>query len=61
MNMQERLKELIMELDPEIRAIVAKVVLLERDNLAFLRPKIIDEIKDIIDKYAKQGVEGDEA
>ena len=61
MNMQERLKELIMELDPEIRAIVAQVVSLERDNLAFQRPKIKDEIKDIIDKYAKQGVEGDEA
>ena len=61
MNMQERLKELIMELDPEIRAIVAQVVSLERDNLAFRRPNIKNEIKDIIDKYAKQGVEGDEA
>lgn len=61
MNMQERLKELIIGLDPEIRAIVAEVVSLERDNLAIQRPKIKDEIKEIIDKHAKQGADGDEA
>ena len=61
MDMKERLKELIMDLDPEIRNIVAEVVVLERENLDFKVPQIKGKIKDIVDKYARHGMGNDEA
>ncbi len=56
MNMQERLKELIKELDPDIQAVVAEVILLEREHLDWHRPKIKEDVRDIIDKYARRGM-----
>jgi hypothetical protein len=60
MDMKERLRELIMELDPEIRHIVAEVVALERENLDLRSPQIKGKIRDIVDKYARQGIGNDE-
>jgi hypothetical protein len=52
--MKERLLELIRELDPEIQALVAEVISLERDHLDMQKPRgIKDEIRDAIDKYAQ--------
>ena len=41
--MEEKLKVLIQELDPEIQALVAEVVLLEREYLDLQKPRGIKE------------------
>ena len=58
--MQEKLLTLIRQLDPEIQELVAEVILLERDHLDMLRPRVKERIRDAIDKYAKHGSGGDE-
>ena len=56
MNMKEKLIELINKLDPELQMIVAEVIEKEREFLDMLRPRgVKEEIRDIIDKYAKYG------
>lgn len=54
MNMQEKLKDLITELEPGVRSVVAEVIALERDYLDFDRPQVKEEIRAIIDRYARQ-------
>lgn len=55
--MKEKLLILIRQLDPEIQAIVAEVIELERDYLDYLKPRGVKEnIRDVIDKYAKYGL-----
>jgi cell division protein FtsB len=58
--MKEKLLKLIRQLDPEIQAIVAEVIELERDYLDYLKPRGLKEnIRDVIDKYARYDL-GDE-
>jgi hypothetical protein len=55
--MKEKLMELIQKLDPEIQALVADVVVLEREHLDMLKPRGVKEkIRDSIDKYAQYGL-----
>jgi len=61
MNMRDRLLELIKDLDPEIKTIVAEVVALERENIDFDRPRVKDDIREIVDKYARHGLGTNEA
>jgi hypothetical protein len=56
MDMREKLKELIQDLDPEIRGIVSDVVELEGEYLDSRRPQVINKIRDIVDRYAKNGI-----
>ena len=49
---QEKLLALIHKLDPEVQELVAEVILLERDHLDMLRPRVKDKIRDTIDKCA---------
>jgi hypothetical protein len=58
--MQEKLLTLIRQLDPEVQELVSEVILLERDHLDMLRPRVKDKIRDTIDKYARHGSGGDE-
>ena len=58
MNMKTRLLELIKKVDPEIQMVVAEVIEKEREYLDMLKPRgIKEDIKDIIDKYARYGFE----
>lgn len=59
--MREKLIELIKQLDPDLQEIVIEVIEKERDYLDYQKPKgIKDEIRDIIDRYAKFGsINGD--
>jgi|GEM_PF-4443496 hypothetical protein len=52
MNMRERLGELMNELDTEVREIIGQVVRLERENMDAQKPRVREEIKDIISKRA---------
>ena len=56
MNMKKKLLELIKELDPEIQVIVAEVIELEREHLDFMRPRVKENIRDIIDRHAQYGM-----
>lgn len=56
MNMKEKLIELIKNLDPELQMVVAEVIEKEREYLDMLKPRgVKEDIRDIIDKYAKHG------
>lgn len=56
MNMKDKLIELIKKLDPELQMVVAEVIEKEREYLDMLKPRgVKEEIRDIIDKYAKYG------
>lgn len=55
--MREKLAELVADLEPEIQALVAEVIQLEREYLDLLKPRgVKDEIRDAIDKYARYGL-----
>jgi hypothetical protein len=57
MNMKNKLMELITRLDPELKMIVAEVIEKEREYLDMLKPRgVKQDIKDIIDKYARYGL-----
>lgn len=57
MNMKNKLIELIKDLDPELQAIVAEVIEKEREYLDMLKPRgVKNDIRDIIDKYARYGL-----
>lgn len=59
--MREKLAELIAGLEPEIQALVAEVIQLEREYLDLLKPRgVKDEIREAIDKYARYGLGADE-
>ena len=61
MNMKDKLIELINKLDPELQMIVAEVVEKEREYLDMLKPRgVKQDIKDIIDKYARYGYSKEE-
>jgi uncharacterized protein YaaR (DUF327 family) len=52
--MKEKLLELIKQLDPELRELVAEVIEKEREYLDYLKPRgVVEEIRDLIDRYAK--------
>jgi len=52
--MKEKLLELIKQIDPTLQEIVIEVIEKEREYIDYLRPRgIKEEIRDIIDKYAK--------
>ena len=53
--MRDKLLELISELDPDIQALVADVVWLEREHLSTGR-RVKENIRDQIDKYAKESL-----
>jgi len=61
-NMQSILLELFEGLDPDIKGIVSEVYLIEREYIDFFKlPRGINEkIRDVIDKYAKYPIVGDE-
>ena len=59
--MKEKLMELIQQLDPEIQALVAEVISLERDYVDMVKPRgVKKDIREVIDKYAKYGIGVDE-
>lgn len=54
--MREKLVTLIQQFDPEVRAVVAEVIVKERERLDMLKPHgIMDDIEDIIDRVARHG------
>jgi hypothetical protein len=56
MDLKQKLKELIMQLDPEIQALVTEVLEIENEYLDSRRSQAINRIKDAVDKYAKYGL-----
>jgi|APSaa5957512622_1039677.scaffolds.fasta_scaffold59519_2 hypothetical protein len=54
--MKKKLIELISKLDPEIQVIVAEVIELEREHLDYRKPRIKENIRDVIDKHARHGL-----
>lgn len=55
--MKNKIAELIRQLDPEIQELVGEVIMLEREYLDLLKPRgVKEDIRDVIDKYAKHGV-----
>lgn len=63
MTVQEKLVELFHELDPDIQELVAEVIRMEREQLDMKRPRVKDQIRDQIDRIAKENlkVEGVES
>lgn len=52
--MKEKLLELIKQIDPTLQEIVIEVIEKEREYIDYLKPRgVKEEIRDIIDKYAK--------
>lgn len=57
--MRDKLGELILQFDPEVRTVVAEVIGKEREYLDMMRPRgIMDDIEDIIDRVARHGESG---
>ncbi len=57
MDMKDRLLDLLSSLEPDLKMIVAEVIEKEREYLDMLKPRgIKEEIRDIIDKYARHGL-----
>lgn len=63
MTVQEKLIEMFRELDPDIQELVAEVIRMEREMLEMKKPRIKDQIRDQIDRIAKDSLksEGGEA
>ena len=59
MTVQEKIRELIAELDPDIQELVAEVIQMEREQLDSRRPRVKDQIRDHIDRIAKDGLNGE--
>lgn len=54
--MRDKLLELMKSLDPDVRGLVIEVIEKEKEYIDYLKPKgIKEEIRDLIDKYAKHG------
>lgn len=51
--MREKLIELIKQLDPDLQELVIEVIEKEREYLDYQRPRIKEDIRDLIDKHAK--------
>ena len=55
--MKDKLRELILQLDPELQELVAEVIIKEREYLDMMKPRgIKEEIRDAIDRIAKYGL-----
>jgi hypothetical protein len=54
--MREKLVELIMQFEPEVREVVAEVVAKEREYLDLLKPRgVKEDIEHTIDRVARHG------
>ena len=56
MDLKQKLKELILQLDPEIQSLVAEVLEIENEYLDSRRSQATNRIRDAVDKYAKHGL-----
>ena len=55
--MKEKLRELILQLDPELQELVAEVILKEREYLDMMKPRgVKEEIRDAVDRIARHGL-----
>jgi hypothetical protein len=61
MTVQEKLVELFLELDPDIQELVAEVVRMEREQLDMKKPRVKEQIRDQIDRIAKDSIKAEEA
>ncbi len=59
MTVQEKLIEMFRELDPDIQELVAEVIRMEREMLEMKKPRIKDQIRDQIDRIAKDSLKSD--
>jgi len=55
--MKDKLRGLILQLDPELQELVAEVIIKEREYLDMMKPRgIKEEIRDAIDRIARHGL-----
>lgn len=55
--MKDRLSTLFQTYDPAIRAIISDVLSIEQANISMERPRVKDEIDDVISLWAKKELE----
>lgn len=61
MTVQEKIVELIRELDPDIQDLVAEVIQMERELIDMKKPRVKEQIRDQIDRIAKDSIKAEEA
>ena len=61
MTVQEKIVELIRELDPDIQELVAEVIQMERELIDMKKPRVKEQIRDQIDRIAKDSIKAEEA
>ena len=59
MTVQEKIVELVRELDPDIQELVAEVIRMEREQLDMKKPRVKDQIRDQIDRIAKDALKSE--
>jgi len=59
MTVQEKLVEMFRELDPDIQELVAEVIRMERELLDMRRPRVKEQIRDQIDRIAKDSLKAE--
>lgn len=51
--LRDRLLELFREYEADVREVIAEVLALEQEHISMERPRIKEQIKDIIDRVVK--------
>jgi hypothetical protein len=51
---KERLRKLFTAYDPAIQRVISEVLIVEQEHISIDRPRVKDQIEEIIDRVAKQ-------